>query len=78
MNKNEKSAGLQFIPNVKPYTTCFHPLDLKNTEINIANIVNLFFTTNFLRRNYAKKITHAIFFTARKREEGTLRPHDEA
>ena len=41
MNKNEKSAGLQFIPNVKPYTTCFHPLDLKKTEINIANIVNL-------------------------------------
>ena len=41
MSKNEKSAGLQFNLNINSYKTCFHPLDLKKTEITIANIVNL-------------------------------------
>ena len=40
-NKNEKSATLQFIPNIKSYKTCFHPLDLKKTQITIPNALIL-------------------------------------
>ena len=39
--KNEKSATLKYFPNFNQYKTCFHPLDLKKTEVKIANIINL-------------------------------------
>ena len=41
LQNSEKSAAAQYIPNISPYVTCFHPLDLTKTKISIPDSVEL-------------------------------------